>query len=448
MFLNQLKTFLLMIDFNMNLRKKSNWIQIILLSISIIFSVIFAFAKQPLQDSCSGLYLQSPVGKSQASNLIFPKKSPRIHTENLLNYLSLVYNQQQVSLEALTYMLRSLEQGQLINPVSEKEEPRSIKKIIHDGIQSSISRGDLDIERLLQGLREIVQEQTRQEERRDEAYVKTSIPVFRPTFHEIQPGKFMMIKLTFHSRFAKAEIKMPFAMMDTPVTQYMWASLKIAMGERTDLSKINPSHFITGSESVTMNIEGIDVQMKPDHPVEQVTYEEIIEFLKGLNKLSNSMEAKDQALLNKLIKGHKKGDIYDLPTAAQWEFVMCDRGNTKKKYFDRDDETELTNYAWLDRNSGDQTHAVATKLPRLIAGNRFYDLEGNVWEWTKSWRLPPPLPSLDGVGTQESKDGYSHILRGGSWRYSAEELHLGKTIDLYPNLRRKDNGFRLVKTSP
>ncbi len=418
-----------------------------LIVVSITFSSVLSYAKQPMQNSCSGVYLQLPVGESQASGSISQKKSPRIRTENLLNYLALVFDQQHISLEALTNMLRSLEQGQLINPVSEKEALNSsIKKVIRNGIQSSISRGDLEIEILLQGLREIVKEETRQEERRGEAHEKTTVPFFPAKLHDIRPGEFIMGDIDGEVKPVETEITIPFAMMDIKVTQYIWSHLKIAMGERTDKEKINPSYFKTGTGSVIMIIEGIDVQMKPDHPVENVSWTEVREFIDGLNHLSSQGDWKTQDLLVQLISGHQKGDIYDLPTEAQWEFVTRDRGNANKKYFDRDDEAELLKYGWFNVNSGDQTHAVATRQARMIDGNPFYDLEGNVSEWIKdSWDGGDKLP---GGKNPLSKAGIFRAIRCGSWGDSAQNLRTGARFSDMPSERSNQNGFRLVRTRP
>jgi formylglycine-generating enzyme required for sulfatase activity len=244
---------------------------------------------------------------------------------------------------------------------------------------------------------------------------------------------------------AKTEITKPFAMMATQVTQFLWAKLKITMGER-DQNKINPSQFKTGTDSMTVNIEGIDVPMKIGHPVEQVSWHDVKEFIDGLNLLSIADDVKIQAILAELIPGHQKGDIYDFPTEAQWEFVMRDRGNANNKYFDRDEETDLANYAWFDKNSGKQTHAVASLSPRVSNGKPFYDLEGNVLECTKdSWDgISSFLGGKDPIGT----NGSYRVVRGGSWYYIAQGLRSGARSINDPGLRNGYVGFRLVRTRP
>ncbi len=262
------------------------------------------------------------------------------------------------------------------------------------------------------------------------------------TFHEITPGKFMMGEIGSQ---VSTEITKPFEMMATQVTQMMWARLKIAMGEK-DLDKINPSNFKTGTDGTTVNIEGIDVQMKADHPVEQVSWDDVKGYIDGLNRLSSSGDAKTQELLEKLIPGHKKGDVYDLPTEAQWEFVMRNRGHANKTHFDRDDESDVPNHAWFSGNSGNQTHAVATLQPRMIDGKPFYDLEGNVWEWNKDWYDGTLKGGKDPQGP--TTPGSDRVRRGGSWFNNARCLRSGNRGSRGPGNRNHFVGFRLVRTSP
>jgi formylglycine-generating enzyme required for sulfatase activity len=226
----------------------------------------------------------------------------------------------------------------------------------------------------------------------------------------------------------KKNITLPFAMMATQVTQIMWAKLMIAMGE-IDVKKINPSHFTTGVDSARIKIAGFDLQMKAAYPVEQVSWNDVQNFIEGLNLLSNADDQNTQSLLSELIPNHQKGDLYDFPTEVQWEFVMRNRGSANKLYFDRDDIEELSKYAWFDENSGKQTHKVGTRIPRKIDGNYYYDLEGNVFEWTK-----------------DSYTDFARVIRGCSWSSSAGKLTSGYRNYDVPGLRYSGLGIRLVRT--
>jgi formylglycine-generating enzyme required for sulfatase activity len=248
-------------------------------------------------------------------------------------------------------------------------------------------------------------------------------------------------------------ISNPFAMMDTVFTQMMWARLKIAMGEKNP-AKINPSYFKEGFESITVNIDGIMVVMKPNHPVEKVSWYAVQEFIDGLNDLSNYGDSKIQALLQELFPGHQRGDHYDFPTEAQLEYVKTNLGNNKYKFFDRDniDVEELNKYAVFDANSKSEefpkgsTQNVLSRLPRLIAGKMFYGLEGNVFQWMKdSWdgksRLSGGVDPLGLIGDYK-------VLRGGSWINMPSTLRATYRYGLkvVNHKGSYDVGFRLVRT--
>ncbi len=262
-------------------------------------------------------------------------------------------------------------------------------------------------------------------------------------FHQIKPGKFMMGEIRLA---VEVMIDEPFSMMSTQFTQMMWARLQIAMGEtdlnkinpsynKTNIMKLNPSKYKTGNAPRVIKIENFDVEMKPDHPVEQVSWDDVTEFIIKLNDLSKSNETKIQNLLINLIPDHQKNDVYDLPTDKQWEFVMRDRGNANKKFFDIPDESKLSKFAWYYENSGNETNAVAQLLPRMIDtgyGIRkpFYDMEGNVWEWNKNLY-----------------DSSARVIRGGGFGGGANNLRSGIRVGGSSYLRSDAVGFRLARTN-
>jgi formylglycine-generating enzyme required for sulfatase activity/MoxR-like ATPase len=307
------------------------------------------------------------------------------------------------------------------------------------------------------------EEQKKEEQRKDVKEALDPINIAKKmTFQPIAPGKFKMgIEIKpggFMSKGSgtETEITKPFEMMATQVTQMTWARLKVAIGE-SDLGKINPSHFKTGSDSMTVNIEGIDISMKPDHPVESVSWNDVKEYIDSLNRISRSGDSKTQELLVKLFPGHRKGDIYDLPTEAQTEFVMRNRGKANGEYFDKNDPSDLADHAWFDSNSktaeypSGSTHAVATKKPRMIDRGDgvevpFYDQEGNVWEWNKdAWDGSSSLPGgKDPIGTT----GSIRVIRGGGWSNGAQFLRSGFRNFYDPGYRNYGVGFRLVRTRP
>ena len=157
-----------------------------------------------------------------------------------------------------------------------------------------------------------------------------------------------------------------------------------------------------------------------NNPVETVSWEDAVEFCRKLSELPAEKAA---------------GNVYRLPTEAEWEYA-CRAGTTTKHSFG-DDESEL-GYAWLSENSGDETHPVGSKLPNAWG---LYDMHGNVWEWCQDW------DGDDSSGSFTDPDGPasgSHrVLRGGSWGGSAALCPSAYRIMHYPSERYSDFGFRV-----
>jgi formylglycine-generating enzyme required for sulfatase activity len=133
------------------------------------------------------------------------------------------------------------------------------------------------------------------------------------------------------------------------------------------------------------------------------------------------------------------GYEYRLPTEAEWEYA-CRAGSSTKWCFG-DDESQLQDYAWYDKNSGGKTHPVGEKK-----SNKFglYDMHGNVWEWCEdSWHKDYDGAPNDGSAWKNSNENRS-LLRGGSWDSNADNCR-----SAYRNWFNRDDryynvGVRLV----
>jgi formylglycine-generating enzyme required for sulfatase activity len=100
-----------------------------------------------------------------------------------------------------------------------------------------------------------------------------------------------------------------------------------------------------------------------------------------------------------------------LPTEAQWEYA-CRAGVRKPRY------GELDQIAWFLDNPDSTTHPVAKKAPNALG---FYDMIGNVWEWTNDGYEGDYYKScadgvVDPTGPAQSELG-ARVLRGGGWNF-------------------------------
>ena len=159
-----------------------------------------------------------------------------------------------------------------------------------------------------------------------------------------------------------------------------------------------------------------------DQPVEEVSWEEAVEFCGRLSALPEERTA---------------GRVYRLPTEAEWEYAC--RAGTTTQYSFGDDETRLGDYGWFDGNSGSKTHAVGQKKPNAWG---LYDMHGNVWEWCSDWYGA----YSDGAVTnpQGLSSGSSRVIRGGSWYGTARHCRSAYRGRRNPSDRSSGLGFRVA----
>jgi formylglycine-generating enzyme required for sulfatase activity len=135
-------------------------------------------------------------------------------------------------------------------------------------------------------------------------------------------------------------------------------------------------------------------QGDPKNPVEQVSWDDAVEFCRRLSELPGERAAKRR---------------YGLPTEAQWEHTC--RAGTTTRWDSGDDEAGLVDVAWSVANAGGQTHPVGEKKPNTWG---LYDMHGNVWDWCQDWfekDYYAKSPTDDPAG---SSAGSGRVYRGGS----------------------------------
>ena len=176
----------------------------------------------------------------------------------------------------------------------------------------------------------------------------------------------------------------------TEVTQEQWMKV---MGE-------NPSKFQKGSNAERDRVIAKYIE-------EGLTKQEAQEKAGAeSNKLLTASNPVEQVSWDDCQKFCAKTGM-KLPTEAQWEYA-CRAGVRKPRY------GELGQIAWCDKNSQRATHPVNQKAPNALG---FYDMIGNVWEWTNDWYEGDYYKScadgvVDPTGPAQSQLG-ARVLRGG-----------------------------------
>ncbi len=196
----------------------------------------------------------------------------------------------------------------------------------------------------------------------------------------------------------------PFEISKYEITQGQWEAV---MGE-------NPSNFI---------------ECGSDCPVEQVSWNDIQEFITQLNS--------------------QTGESYGLPTEAEWEYAA--RAGTTTKWYCGNNESCVDDIAWSKDNSVYNLgfiiklviylHPVGQKTPNAWG---LYDLSGNAWEWVQD--LYGDYPSDSVTNPTGSDSGSVRIIRGGSCREHTSAIRSASRNYLSPIMSDIHLGFRLSRS--
>ena len=182
-----------------------------------------------------------------------------------------------------------------------------------------------------------------------------------------------------------------------PVTQFQW---KTVMGS-------NPSHFIK----------------TPEHPVEQVSWDDVQRFLQKFNEYP------------------KAGGLFCLPTEGQWEYAARSGGRDELYAGGYD----IEDACWYKDNSDHSTCEVGLKKPN---GLGLYDMCGNVMEWCddyfdedayrKALRNIPASP----------RHVMERAVRGGAFNLDARRCRTAARRRMAQGLKYVNLGFRVAIVTP
>jgi formylglycine-generating enzyme required for sulfatase activity len=198
------------------------------------------------------------------------------------------------------------------------------------------------------------------------------------------------------------------------VSSFWMSKYEVTQRQWTQIMGSNPSYF-----------KGCD-----DCPVENVSWDDVQEFLKKLNA--------------------RTGGNYRLPTEAEWEYAAGGGANKRTRFGNGKDILDLKEANFDARTDykkdysvvgaySQKTVKVGSFDPNILG---LYDISGNVWEWCSDW-----YGSYSNAVQENPKGpatGPFRVLRGGSWDYTPIYARVAFRFNYLPVSRRNYIGFRVV----
>lgn len=163
---------------------------------------------------------------------------------------------------------------------------------------------------------------------------------------------------------------------------------------------------------------------KPDHPVENVSFDDIQEFIRILNA--------------------RAFETFSLPTEAQWECACRNGGETVN--FSWGNESYRPDENCGTCNSGDfhgKTAPCGSFPPNDL---RLYDMAGNVKEWCRDTYHKDAYSLHKKKNPLYEEKGPSRVVRGGSFSDNTSKLRCTNRDKSISGMRSDNLGFRLVLT--
>lgn len=145
-----------------------------------------------------------------------------------------------------------------------------------------------------------------------------------------------------------------------------------------------------------------------DHPVVNVSWNDAVAMARWLSQA--------------------EGQVYRLPTEAEWEYAA--RAGTRTRYHSGDAPQSLSKSAnvfdmdaagnwpaWKNQALPGHDGFAFTAPVGSFAPNAFglYDMHGNVWEWCSDWHAEDYYARSPVDDPPGPADGTVHVRRGGSW---------------------------------
>jgi sulfatase modifying factor 1 len=238
----------------------------------------------------------------------------------------------------------------------------------------------------------------------------------------------------------EVEITKAFYMGVYPVTRGQFAAFAKDAGYTTkaEIEGIGYGYnpFKKAFEDGKYSWQKLDFKQTDDHPVVEVTWNDVTAFCAWLSK--------------------KEGKKYELPTEAEWEYAC--RAGTQTRFWCGDTDASLKgnaniadasfkekypNGSWAV--SWDDGYAFTSPVGSFKANPwGLYDMHGNVLQWCADYYDAKYYENSDKRDPLNSSKSDARVLRGGSWNDRVRRCRAAFRYGTAPGYRFDNDGFRVA----
>jgi formylglycine-generating enzyme required for sulfatase activity len=216
--------------------------------------------------------------------------------------------------------------------------------------------------------------------------------------------------------------------IDCPAGTFVMGSPQMEKGRSNDEKQheVELSSFSLQAMEVTqrswemvMGSNPSDDRTWKDNPVTNVSYTMAQLYIQRLNELT--------------------GELYSLPTEAQWEYAARCGQKGNKVYAGAD---SILQVAWFIENSDGRVHVVGELQPNAWG---FYDMSGNVMEWCSDQYADYRLDQKNKKDPKGADRSSLFVLRGGAWKSPRNECRVAARSENGKGVDKSTYGLRLVR---
>jgi formylglycine-generating enzyme required for sulfatase activity len=271
------------------------------------------------------------------------------------------------------------------------------------------------------------------------------------TLNLIEPGKFLMGSAPGDKEAFDGEkpwhwvgITKPFYLGVTEVTRGQFRRFVDDAGYQTEAEKDGKGGWGWNDgaknfeQNPRFNWQNAGFDQTDEHPVVNVSWNDAQAFIAWLNRKEG------------------QGNVYRLPTEAEWEYAC--RAGTNTKYACGDDPEGLAaigNIAdatakekYTDRTTiaARDGYAYTAPVGRFQPnGFGLFDMHGNVWEWCADWYDKDYYKQSPLEDPQGPEKASNRVFRGGCWFSGPRGARSADRAGILPGFRVSYLGFRLTR---